>query len=92
MVRLNIILLMIAILCALSVVTSQHNARRRYMELEKAQRLSRELDVEWGRLQLEQGTWAMHSRVESEAIRQLQMQVPGVNRIQMILPSTDARR
>ena len=94
MVRLNSMLLCIAIVCALSVVTSQHNARKRYTELQKEQKLTHELDVEWGRLQLEQGTWAMHSRIEAKAMRQLMMQVPVNNRVQMIvLPhEQDAQR
>lgn len=85
MIRLNLILFCIVIFCALSIVTSQHNARKRYAVLHKEQKLTHELDVEWGKLQLEQGTWAMHSRVESEASRQLQMHVPHGNRVQVVL-------
>lgn len=85
MIRLNIILLCLVIVCALSIVTSQHNARKRYTELQKEQKVGHELEVEWGRLQLEQSTWAMHSRIEAEASRQLMMQVPNNNRVQMIL-------
>jgi cell division protein FtsL len=94
MVRLNITLLCIAIICALSVVTSQHNARKRYTELQKEQKLAHDLEVEWGRLQLEQSTWAMHARIEVEATRQLMMLVPPNNRVQMIVPHSeqDAQR
>lgn len=87
MIRVNVILLCLAIICALSVVTSQHNARKRYIELQKEQKLTHELDVEWGRLQLEQGTWAMHSRIESKASRELMMVLPANNRIQMLVPA-----
>jgi cell division protein FtsL len=89
MVRLNVILLGIAIICALSVVTSQHNARKRYTVLQEEQKLAHELDVEWGRLQLEQSTWAMHSRIEVEATRQLMMVVPSNDRVQMIVPQRE---
>ena len=65
MTRLNLLLLAILIACALSVVTSQHKARKLFIELQKAQKSAKQLDVEWGRLQLEQSTWAMHSRIES---------------------------
>jgi cell division protein FtsL len=34
------------------------------------------LDVEWGQLQLEQSTWANHSRVEKIAREKLQMKTP----------------
>ncbi len=92
MVRLNIILLSMVIVCALSVVTSQHNARKRYTELQKAQKLTQELEVEWGRLQLEQSTWAMHSRIEAEATRQLLMQIPPHNRVQIVIPQQAAQQ
>lgn len=85
MLRLNIILFCIVILCALSIVTSQHNARKRYVILHKEQKVAHELDVEWGKLQLEQGTWAMHSRIEAKASHQLQMYVPNNNRVQIVL-------
>jgi cell division protein FtsL len=76
MTRLNLLLLAVTVICALGVVTSQHKARRAYMELQKAQTEARRLDVEWGQLQLEQSTWAMHSRVEKEASTRLNMRVP----------------
>lgn len=86
MLRLNMILLLVTIVCALSVITSQHNARKRYTALEQEQKLAHELEVEWGRLQLEQSTWAMHSRIEIEASHRLAMQLPPPNRVQMVLP------
>ena len=84
MTRLNLLLLAILIACALSVVTSQHKARKLFIELQKAQKFSQELDIEWGRLQLEQSTWAMHSRIESIASQQLSMRVPDASRIQVM--------
>lgn len=86
MTRLNIFLLLIAIGCALSVVTSQHKARKLYIELQKQERETKRLEVEWGQLQLEQGTWAMHARIEAEAMRHLGMQQPGRDRTLTILP------
>ncbi|AOY01001.1 cell division protein FtsL [Jeongeupia sp. USM3] len=86
MTRLNLFLLAVLIACALSVVTSQSNARKLYGELQKEEQATRKLDVEWGQLQLEQSTWAMHSRIESEATAKLGMQLPAANRTQVILP------
>ena len=40
MVRLNILLLLAAVLCALSVVTSQHKARKLFQALESEQERS----------------------------------------------------
>jgi len=82
--RLNVLLLCLAIACALGVVTSQHKARKLFVELQKEQELARQMEVEWGQLQLEQSTWAMPTRVEKIASRQLQMQLPGSEKIQFI--------
>lgn len=89
MVRLNLILLAILIGCALALVTSQHRARKLYVELQKEQDLAKQLDVEWGQLQLEQSTWAMHARVEKIAANALGMRVPPAARIQVV-PRTPA--
>ena len=86
MARLNLILLGALVVCALSVVTSQHTARKLYVELQKEQEQARQLAVEWGQLQLEQSTWAMHARVEKIASRNLLMRVPPASRVQMVAP------
>jgi cell division protein FtsL len=83
-IRVNILLVLILIACALSVVTSQHKARKLFVELEKEQELARHLAVEWGQLQLEQSTWAMHARIEKIATGQLHMQVPEPSRVQVV--------
>lgn len=86
MTRLNLFLLLIVLGCALSVVSSQHKARKLYTELQKEEQDGKRLDVEWGQLQLEQSTWAMHSRVEAEATRRLGMQTPKSKDTLVILP------
>ncbi len=87
MMKLKLLLLAILIGCALALVTSQHKARKLYVELEKEQELARQLDVEWGQLQLEQSTWAMHGRIEKIAAEKLNMRVPPSSRIQRV-PAT----
>jgi cell division protein FtsL len=74
--------------CALGLVTSQHKARKLFAELEREQELARQLDVEWGQLQLEQSTWAMHARVEKIARDRLHMSVPDVQRTQIVVYAT----
>jgi cell division protein FtsL len=76
MTRLNVLLLVVLIGCALGVVTSQHQARKRFIELESGQALATRLNEEFTQLQLEQSTWATHKRVESVASRQLGMRMP----------------
>ena len=73
MARVNALLLAVAIACALGVITSQHRARKLFAELDAEQSTAKKLDEEWTQLQLEQGTWATHKRVEEVASRQLGM-------------------
>lgn len=84
MAKLNVMLLLLAIACALGVVSSQHKARKLFVELQKEQEQARKMEVEWGQLQLEQSTWAMPSRVERIASQQLQMQLPKSDRVQFV--------
>ena len=76
MARLNLILLAIAVACALSAVNANHRARKLFIDLEREQARMRQLDVEWGQLQLEQSTWANHARIEKNAREKLQMHLP----------------
>lgn len=86
---LNVLLLAAVVICALSVVTSQHRARKLYIELQKQKELAQQMEVEWGQLQLEQSTWAAPARVEKIAARQLQMQLPGTGQVQFIRVEPD---
>ena len=87
MTRLNLLLLAVAVASALGVVNAQHRSRGLFVELEREQALASQLEDDWGRLQLEQSTWAMHQRIELVAAQRLRMRVPPVSRVQMIDPA-----
>lgn len=70
------ILLLVAVVCALGVVTSQHRARKLFQELEAEQERAKVLDVEFGQLQLELSTWATPPRIEKIARDRLKMRTP----------------
>jgi cell division protein FtsL len=72
----QLLLLALTIACALGVVTSQHKARKLFVELQKEKERAQQMEVEWGQLQLEQTTWAVPVHVEKVAAAQLQMQLP----------------
>jgi cell division protein FtsL len=84
MVRVNLVLLAVLIACALSLVTSRHQARKLFIDLEREQSQTRAYDIEYGQLQIEQSTWAMPARVEKIAREQLRMQLPTPNRVEML--------
>ena len=73
MARLNAFLLVLAIASALGVITSQHKARKLFTDLDAEQAQQKKLEDEWTQLQLEQGTWATHRRVQALAASQLGM-------------------
>jgi cell division protein FtsL len=76
MARVNFVLLLVVVACALGVITSQHSARKLFIDLEAGQAESKRLDEEYTQLQLEQGTWATHKRVEAVASKSLGMSLP----------------
>ncbi|MCC6196205.1 MAG: cell division protein FtsL [Burkholderiales bacterium] len=84
MTRVNLVLLAVLVACALSLVTSRHQARRLFVELTKAQAEARAYDIEYGQLQLEQSTWGMPARIEKVAREQLRMQLPTPSRTEVV--------
>ena len=89
MAKLNLLLLLVLVVCALGLVTSQHKSRKLFTELEREQERDRALDIEFGQLQLEASTWGLHSRVEKIAIGTLGMRVPDPRRVRMVEPRTE---
>ena len=84
MAKLNLLLLLVLVVCALGLVTSQHKARKLFSDLEREQARARELDVEYGRLQLEASTWGLHARVEKVAAGTLGMRTPDARRVRIV--------
>lgn len=84
MAKLNLLLLLVLVVCALGLVTSQHKARKFFTELEREQARARELDVEYGKLQLEASTWGLHARIEKVATGTLGMRTPDPRRVRIV--------
>lgn len=84
MTRLNFILFFVLILTSMGVILAQHHSRKMTFELQQQNETAKALDAEWTQLQLEQGTWAMHSRIEQVASDLLHMHVPDTKHIQVV--------
>ncbi|MDP1939118.1 MAG: cell division protein FtsL, partial [Gallionella sp.] len=84
------LLLVLVVLGALSVITSQHKARKLFVVLQQEKERAHKMEVEWGQLQLEQSTLATPARVERIASRQLQMQLPKQVRFIRVSPNGGA--
>ena len=76
MARVNLFLLALAVACAIGVITAQHKSRQLFIDLEAGHARAQRLEEEFTQLQLEQGTWATHKRVEAVASRSLGMRLP----------------
>ncbi len=87
MAKLSLALLAVLVACALGLVTSQHKARKLFSELEREQERARNLDIEYGQLQLEASTWGLHSRVEKIATNSLAMRVSDPRRVRLVQPA-----
>ena len=84
MAKLNLLLLAVLVACAIGLVTSQHKARKLFSDLEREQNRARELDIDYGRLQLEASTWGLHQRVEKIATGTLGMRIPDPRRVRIV--------
>ncbi|MDP1645547.1 MAG: cell division protein FtsL [Thiobacillus sp.] len=79
--RLNIILALLLVACALAVIQAQHRSRTYFVELERLKKQARVLDEQWGQLQLEQSTWANLARVDALARSRLGLVAPPQDRV-----------
>jgi cell division protein FtsL len=74
MIRLNVLLASLLVICALGLVTSQHRGRKLFVDVEREQAQSRQLDIHWNQLQLEQSALATSSLIDAKARKGLSMQ------------------
>lgn len=74
MTRANILLAALLVVCALGLVTSQHRARKLFIDVERAQAQAAQLEVRWNQLQVEQTALAKASLIDAKARRELAMQ------------------
>lgn len=84
--------LLIAVLVVANVVTAlvlvrdRHEHRLQFIALTKLEKARDELNIEFGRLQLEQATWAESNRVDQVARARLEMVFPRTEDIVVLRP------
>ena len=71
---------------AVQVIYSRHEARDMFVRLEKLNAERDSLEMEWGRLQLEQSFWSSHAFVERVANAKLQMNLPQTRDVRIVRP------
>ena len=66
------------------IVLARHEARQLFAELESLNREQDRLEVDWGRLRLEQSAWATHPRIEQVARDNLRLAAPAASDIVVV--------
>ena len=81
-----IIMISAVVISAISVVYSKHQSRVEFVSLQKLEQHRDHLNEDWGRLLLEQSTYAGPGRIERQAKIKLKMIVPSAQQTVMIKP------
>jgi len=79
-----VVMIFLVMISAMGVIAAKHESRKRFVALQVLEKARDEMNVEWGQLQLEQGTWATHSRVERIAREKLQMVNPDMQAVVIV--------
>ena len=69
---------------AIEVVIARHETRKLFVEIQAQEKQRDNLNEEWGRLQLEQSTWATDARIESVSKTELHMIEPETRAVILI--------
>jgi cell division protein FtsL len=70
------------------VTGAKHRARQLFVELEELNREQDRLQIDWGRLQIEQSTWSTHPRIESLARERLHLTSPSDVQLVVVVEPT----
>ncbi len=74
------------VLSAIGIVFARHEHRQLFIELTRLEKARDELNIEFGRLQLEQATWAESNRIDQVARTRLGMAFPETRDIVVVRP------
>jgi cell division protein FtsL len=83
---LSILLVLLLLASSVAAIHARHEARQLFIELEGQIRIRDELNINWGRLQIEHSTWASPGRIEQIAADKLDMRVPQPSAVVIIGP------
>ncbi len=69
-------MVLLVMISAIANVYAKHESRKSFTELQVLTSERDRLEVEWGKLQIEQSTWSTYARVEQLARKQMHMRIP----------------
>ena len=82
----HIVLLLAVVITSVGIVYSKHQARKLFVELQALGNERDDMDIEWGQLQLEQGTLTTQGQVERAARDQLGMVTLSADNMVIVKP------
>ena len=78
------VLLVACVVSGLFVVFARHDHRKLFSQLNRLEKERDELNIEFGRLQLEQATWAESTLIDRTARERLGMVLPQADQIVVV--------
>lgn len=83
MLRTNFLILLVVMFLSALVIQQRHYSRQLFSELEGLKHNRDLLNIEWGKLLLEEGAWSQHQRIEQLARTKLGMTTPNPDQIEI---------
>ena len=77
-------LAILVVTSAVACVYARHESRSQFSQLQALIDQRDALEVDWGRLQIEQSTWSTHSRVESLARIKMKLRNPAADELVVV--------
>ena len=77
-------LISVVMASAIAGIYAKHESRKLFTELQSLNTERERREVDWGRLQIEQGTWSTYGRVEQLAREQMQMHTPQPDQVSLL--------
>ena len=80
-----IVLLFVAVMgSAIASIYAKHESRQLFTEFQALTTERDRMEVDWGKLQIEQSTWSTYGRVEQVARDQMDMREPSPKQVSLL--------
>ncbi len=79
-------LVLLVMASAIACIYAKHESRKLFTALQGLIDERDRMEVDWGRLQIEQGTWSTYARVEQVAREKMNMRLPDAEQIELLSP------
>ncbi|HSN17926.1 MAG TPA: cell division protein FtsL [Gammaproteobacteria bacterium] len=73
-------------LSAIALIDARHQNRVLFEQLDQLHEQRDQLNIDWGRLLLEESTWSTHAYIEQSATQKLEMGLPANPQILVVKP------